>query len=55
MVDPKFNCQYPAQEFIIELVKTYGEGIIKAIVEGYDSRYMRDLEEILQKNSLSHS
>jgi len=28
------------------LVKEYGEGIMKAIVESYDDRLVRDLEEI---------
>lgn len=44
--DLKYNCQYPAQAFVMDLIKTYGEGIVKAIVESYDSRYLKDLEEI---------
>ena len=34
----------------MDLIKVYGEGIIKAVVESYDSRYLRDLEDITNKH-----
>ena len=40
ILDHKYNCQYPAQTFLMELNKTYGEGILRAIVESHDSRYL---------------
>lgn len=48
--DYKYNCQYPAQQFIMELNKIYGEGIVKAIVESYDQRYLTDLENLKIKH-----
>jgi len=38
----------------MDLVKTYGEGIMKAIIEAYDDRYLRDLEDIQRKHQNSH-
>ena len=39
----------------MELVKTYGEAIMKAIIESYDSRYLRDLEDIQRKHQATHA
>ena len=39
----------------MELNQVYGEGIMRAIVESYDSRYLQDLEEIKQKDKIAHS
>jgi hypothetical protein len=39
----------------MELVKTYGEGIMKAIIESYDSRYLHDLEDIQRKHQATHA
>lgn len=34
-----------AQDFILFLEKTYGQGIFKAIIEGHDERYIADLQK----------
>ena len=38
----------------MELNKIYGEGIVKAIVESYDQRYLADLENLKLKHKESH-
>ena len=38
------NMALAAQDFILEMDKTYGAGIFKAIVQGHDDRYVADLE-----------
>lgn len=38
----------------MELIKQYGEGILKALVEAYDPRYLGDLEEIKMKSQVTH-
>jgi len=39
------NMALAAQDFILEMEKTYGAGIFKAIVEAHDDRYIADLEK----------
>jgi hypothetical protein len=40
----------------MDLIKTYGESIIRAIVESsFDSRYLRDLDDIKLKHQQTHS
>lgn len=38
------NMALAAQDFILEMEKTYGPSIFKAILEGHDDRYVADLE-----------
>ena len=38
----------------MELIKVYGEGIVKALVESYDPRYLADLEDIKMKSATTH-
>merc|ERR1719263_1745122 len=51
-LDPAFRCAKSdehrnmgaaAQDFILELEKTYGPNIFKAIVESHDERFVNDL------------
>lgn len=42
---------YSAQDFILDMEKTYGQGIFKAIVEGHDDRYLVDLESYREMKS----
>lgn len=37
------NCGVAAQDFLLHLNKTYGEGIFKAIVENHDDHYLDKL------------
>lgn len=37
------NMAVAAQDFILEMEKTYGENIFKAIVESHDERFVKDL------------
>lgn len=39
------NMALAAQDFILEMEKTYGAGIFKAILESHDDRYIADLEK----------
>ena len=39
------NMAIAAQEFILDLEKTYGENIFRAILESHDDRYNNDLKE----------
>ena len=39
------NMAIAAQEFILDMEKTYGQNIFKAIVESHDDRYVNDLNE----------
>jgi hypothetical protein len=43
------NMAVAAQDFILDLEKTYGNGIFKAILEGHDERYVQDLERYRQE------
>ena len=38
----------------MELIKQYGEGIVKALVEAYDPRYLKDLEDIKIRSQGTH-
>merc|ERR1719329_255377 len=38
------NMSYAAQDFILAMERTYGQGIFKAILEGHDDRFIQDLE-----------
>ena len=38
----------------MELIKQYGEGIVKALVEAYDPRYLADFEDIKKKSQMTH-
>lgn len=38
------NMALAAQDFILEMEKTYGAGIFKAILEAHDDRYIADLD-----------
>ena len=40
-----------AQDFILFLEKTYGQGIFKAIVESHDDRYVADLQKFKEAAS----
>ena len=39
------NMALAAQDLILEMEKTYGTGIFKAILESHDDRYVADLEK----------
>eukprot|EP00347_Sterkiella_histriomuscorum_P007190 403349918 len=52
--DDRYNCQFPAQQFIMTLIKEYGEGIMKAVVESHDDRLLRDLDDIIQRDKFGH-
>ena len=39
------NMSYAAQDFILAMEKTYGQGIFKAILEGHDERFVQDLQK----------
>ena len=54
-LDPVFRCAkneqnacmaVAAQDFVLALEKTYGEGIFKAIVEGHDERLVAELKTV---------
>ena len=45
------NMAVAAQDFILDLEKTYGPGIFKAILEGHDQRFIQDLERFKQEGS----
>lgn len=36
------------------LVKEYGDGIMRAVVESHDDRLLRDLEEIKNRDKFGH-
>jgi len=39
-IEANQNLAVAAQEFILAMEKTYGQGIFKAILEGHDDRYL---------------
>lgn len=39
------NMAISAQDFVLDLEKTYGENIFKAILEAHDDRYLGDLQK----------
>jgi hypothetical protein len=40
-----------AQDFILAMEETYGQGIFKAILEGHDERFIKDLERFKQEGA----
>ena len=44
------NMAISAQDLTLELEKTYGQSIFKAILEGHDERYVKDLERFRQES-----
>ena len=44
-----------AQDFILEMDKTYGAGIFKAILESHDDRYVADLENFRSQGATMKS
>jgi hypothetical protein len=45
------NMAVAAQDFILDMEKTYGSGIFRAILEGHDQRFIQDLERFKQEGS----
>ncbi|CDW87499.1 uncharacterized protein loc100889564 [Stylonychia lemnae] len=52
--DDRYNCQYPAQEFVMTLVKVYGQSIVRAVIESYDDRFLGDFQNIIERENKSH-
>ena len=45
------NLAFAAQDFVLNLEKLYGAGILKAIVEGHDERYVSELMKFKEQAS----